>query len=550
MGLAKSVRHYFFCVFLVLLGMAGESSAKFVAVLETSIDQKDLLTLSERQYLTNVLREQAVRELPAEQNFTIMTRENINMMLPPGKSLEECEGSCLAETGKNISADYVAQARITKVGETLALSADIYETAGNKLVASFNGRGKNVDDLEKIINEKSPEFFKKVKGSSGGWGGAAGFGDFATAGDFSIEAKKSFIVEVNSQPEGAALSIDGRPIPKCTSTPCKVQVEEGEHRFVLVKDRYEDGEVLMVVAKNGDVVSVELQPAFGVLELEPQLLPGVGDENGFRMFIDDNAARVGKNELDPGIHQVRVYHPCYDPVEFKVGIEKQKKETYREPLVRGKAGLKLTTEWRGEVQAVPVYIDGVDAGSTPFYGEVPMCARITVGESGAMEIVHVPLKWHETVEYTHALKNAPAAVAMKEESERVEEQKKAEAEADKKFREEEARRKAIEGYAALDCEVDGNCEKPEHGESIPTNIEDDGGIAWIPLGISAAVAVTGTVLAIVGEVNASSARDRVPTNADEYKKDKDDIHKWQTMRTAGLITAIVGAVGIGVSFAF
>ena len=67
--------------------------AKYVAVLET-ISDKELLTLQERQYLTDILRGQAVRALPAEQNWTIMTRENINVMLPPGKSIEDCEGSC------------------------------------------------------------------------------------------------------------------------------------------------------------------------------------------------------------------------------------------------------------------------------------------------------------------------------------------------------------------------------------------------------------------------------------------------------------------------
>ena len=56
--------------------------ATFVAVLETGADgiAKDSVPLLDRQYLTNVLREQAVKELPAKENFTIMTRENILQM--------------------------------------------------------------------------------------------------------------------------------------------------------------------------------------------------------------------------------------------------------------------------------------------------------------------------------------------------------------------------------------------------------------------------------------------------------------------------------------
>ena len=134
---------------VILLLLSVNAFATHVAVLETMADgaAKDSVSLLDRQYLTNVLREQAVKELPAEENFTIMTRENISAMLPPGKAIEDCEGSCLAETGRNIAADYICQARIGYFGRTLSLSAELYETAGNKLIASFNGRGADVNEL-------------------------------------------------------------------------------------------------------------------------------------------------------------------------------------------------------------------------------------------------------------------------------------------------------------------------------------------------------------------------------------------------------------------
>ena len=151
-------------IFLLLVCTSG-AFATHVAVLETGVDPavKKKVTLSDRQYLTNVLREEAVKQLPAEDGYTIMTRDNISAMLPPGKAIEDCEGTCLAETGRNISADFVCQARVSSFGSKLALSAEIYETSGNKLVASFNGRGKNVEALLKVIKENAPDFFGKVK---------------------------------------------------------------------------------------------------------------------------------------------------------------------------------------------------------------------------------------------------------------------------------------------------------------------------------------------------------------------------------------------------
>lgn len=177
-------------IFLLLVCASG-AFATHVAVLETGVDPavKKKVKLSDRQYLTNVLREEAVKQLPAEDDYTIMTRDNISAMLPPGKSIEDCEGSCLAETGRNISADYVCQARVSSFGSKLALSAEIYETAGNKLVASFNGNGKNVEALLKVIKENAPEFFGKVKSNRNvGSGGSdepesGGIGDAPVSGN-------------------------------------------------------------------------------------------------------------------------------------------------------------------------------------------------------------------------------------------------------------------------------------------------------------------------------------------------------------------------------
>lgn len=158
-----------FMVFLVCLAFGAVSAlATHVAVLETVADgaAKDNVSLQDRQYLTNVLREQAVKELPAAENYTIMTRENIQQMLPPGKAIEDCEGSCLVETGKNISADYVCQARVSTFGSSLTLSAELYETAGNKLIASFNGRGTSVEKLLEVIERNSADFFKVIKNTN------------------------------------------------------------------------------------------------------------------------------------------------------------------------------------------------------------------------------------------------------------------------------------------------------------------------------------------------------------------------------------------------
>lgn len=480
--------------------------AKYVAVLEALADPvaRDVVSLSDRTYLTDVLRSEAVKVLPAEQNFTIMTRENINAMLPPGKSIEDCEGSCLAETGRNIAADYVAQARVGMFGGSLTLSVEMYETAGNKLVASFNGDGETVKDLLAIVKQDAPGFFKKVKGGRTGFEGVGGIGEVSGGGDFSFQGSRKFIIEIVTDPAGALPTIDGKGFQKCTSTPCKVQLEAGEHRFVASKDHFEDAEVVVNVSANNQQVVLNLLPAYGELDLRPEVPGNVGGgTEKLTMTIDGYQVQYGKVVLDPGIHAVRISHPCYDPVEFKVSIEKQKTETFYAKLNRGVGGLILNAEKNGDPQAVPVYIDGTEVGSTPFEGEVPMCAEVSVGNAAARQVIATGLKWHEVVSVTHQLR---------------------------------------------DIQV---------GESVPTNVEPSSSneiassnVRWWAVGVSAAVAVSGTVLAVAGNSKAKSASERNIKSESDYKKNKDDARNGQNLRTAGIVTAIIGAVGLGFSFAF
>ena len=150
---------------LLLLLSALPALATHVAVLET-IAGKDMLKLEEKQYITDVLRSEAIKALPADMGYTIMTRDNIQAMLPPDKSIEECEGSCLVETGKNISADYIAQARVGVFGSSLTITVELYETAGNKLLGSFVTKSPDIEQLEVEIRKMANPLFVLVRGSA------------------------------------------------------------------------------------------------------------------------------------------------------------------------------------------------------------------------------------------------------------------------------------------------------------------------------------------------------------------------------------------------
>ena len=75
-------------------------------------------------------------------------------------------------------------------------------------------------------------------------------------------------------------------------------------------------------------------------------------------------------------------------------------------------------------------------------------------------------------------------------------------------------------------------------------------LRWVPLAASAAVLVGGSVMAAVFNSKAKSEREKEPNNPDEYSDHHDKIGSAQTMRNVGIGIAVVGAIGVGLSFVF
>jgi hypothetical protein len=75
-------------------------------------------------------------------------------------------------------------------------------------------------------------------------------------------------------------------------------------------------------------------------------------------------------------------------------------------------------------------------------------------------------------------------------------------------------------------------------------------LRWVPLAASAAVLVGGSVMAAVFNSKAKSEREKEPNNPDEYSDHHDKIESAQTMRNVGIGIAVVGAIGVGLSFVF
>ena len=86
------------------------------------------------------------------------------------------------------------------------------------------------------------------------------------------------------------------------------------------------------------------------------------------------------------------------------------------------------------------------------------------------------------------------------------------------------------------------------------NEKKSGGIHWIPLAISGAVLVGGVVLAAMSDKNAKNERDAYVDELDygsgDYDSHKSSAEDYQNMRTIGIGIAVLGGIGIALSFVF
>ena len=109
------MRHLCLALTLFVLALPTARADERLAILEfRNIDKA--MSQSEIGYIAEIFRDTGAKI--GRSGLNVMTKENILQLLPPGKRLEQCQGECEVETGRNIGADYVLS------GEVRHLSSD------------------------------------------------------------------------------------------------------------------------------------------------------------------------------------------------------------------------------------------------------------------------------------------------------------------------------------------------------------------------------------------------------------------------------------------
>jgi hypothetical protein len=403
-----SVRYSKQFFILLFLAIAAYGQQERIAIIQT-VDDGDSIKFSELVYLTDKLRETAVNVLP-ESRYGVMTMESIVAFLgSQERMVKECKAaSCLAELGRKVSADYVAQARIGRFGKNLTIKTELYSSKSGNLLGSFVGDSKDIFGLLAIINEKAPDLFKKMPGVSGSSktvspSVSGGISDLEKASTgYESDYEKRYVVNLSTEPAGAILSFDGKPDSRCMKTPCKAELGEGSIRIIAALEQHETADTTVSIKHNNQNIAIALNSNFGVLEIKPAYSEGIEANKGWSLSINGKPQSSYENRFSPGNYEVKLNHECYEDISFKAGINKGKREVFdmASNITPKKGGLVLSAERNGEPASEPVFVNGKQAGETPFSGTVPICSKVEIGKS--REMVDVKLKYNEKVKHTHS----------------------------------------------------------------------------------------------------------------------------------------------------
>ena len=410
-------------IILLFLALVAYGQQTSVAVLHS---EGTVLSNDELEVLTDKMRQAALKVLPMK-DFVLVKQDVIVKRLGgEEKYIKECsERFCIVDLGKKAMVDYVALASVGKLGNKIRLKVELYNVSTEGLAGMLSDEESgNVKDLLAIVEKRVPtEVFGKIPGASVGSKAApatpsveGGISGLKKTTSYEADEEKLYVVSLSTDPQGAFMSFDGVPATSCPKTPCKAELAGGNVRIIAALEQYERADTTVLIKQNNQSISIKLKSNFGVLEIKPAYLDGIGKDKQWSLTINGKPASSLENNLSPNKYSVKLSHECYENISFDVGINKGKREVFDMAgnITLRKGGLTLSAERSGEPASEPVFVNGKQAGETPFSGSVPLCAKIEIGSG--KEVVDVKLKYNEKVKYTHRFNSGTKSYSYTESS--------------------------------------------------------------------------------------------------------------------------------------
>ena len=295
--------------------------------------------------------------------YTVMTRESMMALLPPGTDLSKCsEAECEVQAGIKIGADLVVAGTVGRYAGDLVVRLKLFDTASAALIEQRTAEGANSKLLRRALEDEAKALFKKVRPR-----GVQRTTSPTTAGgrlgeqpqDWDLAATEEYVVAFESAPPGAMVEVDGELL---CEAPCSRTLAKGRYTIEMKKLRYSMWTDDVMVSTNRTISGV-LPPSFGWLSVR-------SEPAGKQVVLNGKVAGVTpieSRETAPGAYEVLVTDERFYDVGKRVAIEAGKRELVSVILKPKQGGLKVAAvDVAGNAVVVRVMVDGEEVGQTPW----------------------------------------------------------------------------------------------------------------------------------------------------------------------------------------
>ncbi|MCP4146055.1 MAG: PEGA domain-containing protein [bacterium] len=312
------------------------------------------ITSSDVGHVTNLVREEARLMLPTSE-YILMTRENI-LDLIGDRSIADCIGDCAVETGRSIGADYIVTGRVYKFSGQMRVSIDIHETEDGNLLSTVHAGAPSLLEVEPEVTLKARKLFVAAGLEVNRNGGHKIISDNSVGWEIGDQGK--LVVDFNSDPEGATIEINGRPM---WLTPCSRPMDPGMYEVSMKKMRYLPHTETVIIVEGSQEIIWDLEPNFGWLNIR-------SEPSELQVSINDRAVGrtpIDNYELASGTHVVFIADPSFHRAGEQIFIESgERHNIYLEPAPR-QGGIRVNAvDELGNAVNADVLVDGKAVGKT------------------------------------------------------------------------------------------------------------------------------------------------------------------------------------------
>lgn len=374
--------HFIICLTILIIFPGFAFSAEKIAVLD--LTNKSGLPENDIYFLTEQVRGQVARSLPSSY-YSIMTRENIFDLVPPGTDLAKCtEAECEVKIGRMIGADYIVTGDVLTFAGEYRLILKVHQTKSSAFLGEKTVSGADPKALEAQAKLGADEIAALIRKRTGT--GIQEGSTTTTPETWDLPITEKEVVRFESTPSGAVVRADGQLI--CQSTPCSREIALGSVSIEMEKVKYFPGEKVINVKKKMPAVSWILKPNFGWLNVSSVPLG---------MSIRINGEVVGKTPiqnkiLDPGAYEVMITDSTYHEQNERFNLSAGDRKDINFTLTPKMGAIDVSaSDTQGNAVRGDVYVDGKKVG------QAPGTMKVIIGQH-AVEVKTKGGSWKDHVE--------------------------------------------------------------------------------------------------------------------------------------------------------